>query len=41
MLRLYFAPLTRSIRVKWLLEELGLEHEIIPRQFNRTASYKG
>jgi glutathione S-transferase len=36
MLRLYFAPLTRSIRIKWLLEELGLEHEIIPRQFNRT-----
>ena len=41
MLRLYFAPLTRSIRIKWLLEELGLEHEIIPRQFNRTAPYAG
>jgi len=37
MLRLYFAPLTRSIRIKWLLEELGLEHEIVPRQFDRTA----
>jgi len=36
MLRLYFAPLTRSIRIKWLLEELGLAHEIIPRQFDRT-----
>jgi glutathione S-transferase len=41
MLRLYFAPLTRSIRIKWLLEELGLEHEIIPRQFNRTAPGAG
>jgi glutathione S-transferase len=41
MLRLYFAPLTRSIRIKWLLEELGLEHEIIPRQFDRAAAYSG
>ena len=41
MLRLFFAPLTRSIRIKWLLEELGLEHEIIPRQFDRTAPYVG
>jgi glutathione S-transferase len=41
MLRLYFAPLTRSIRVKWLLEELGLPHEIIPRQFDRAAPYAG
>lgn len=41
MLRLLFAPLTRSIRIKWLLEELGLPHEIIPRQFDRTAPYSG
>ena len=41
MLRLYFAPLTRSIRIKWLLEELGLEHEIIPRQFDRAAAGAG
>jgi glutathione S-transferase len=41
MLRLYFAPLTRAIRVKWLLEELGLPHEIIPRQFDRAAPYSG
>jgi glutathione S-transferase len=41
MLRLYFAPLTRSIRIKWLLEELGLEHELIPRQFDRTAPGAG
>jgi glutathione S-transferase len=41
MLRLYFAPLTRSIRIKWLLEELGLEHEIIPRRFDPAAPYVG
>jgi glutathione S-transferase len=41
MLRLYFAPLTRSIRIKWLLEELGLAHEIVPRQFDRAAPYTG
>ena len=41
MLRLFFAPLTRSIRIKWLLEELGLEHEIIVRQFDPAAPYVG
>jgi glutathione S-transferase len=41
MLRLYFAPLTRSIRIKWLLEELGIAHEIVPRQFDPTAPYTG
>jgi glutathione S-transferase len=41
MLRLLFAPLTRSIRIKWLLEELGLPHEIVPRQFDRAAPYAG
>lgn len=28
MLALYFAPRTRSVRVRWLLEELGLPHEL-------------
>jgi glutathione S-transferase len=41
MLRLFFAPLTRSIRIKWLLEELGLKHEIVPRQFNPAAAGSG
>jgi glutathione S-transferase len=41
MLQLYFAPLTRSIRIKWLLEELEVEHEIVLRQFDRAASYAG
>lgn len=35
MLRLHFAPLTRSIRIKWLLEELALPHEIVRVAFNR------
>jgi glutathione S-transferase len=41
MLRLFFAPLTRSIRIKWLLEELDLKHEIIPRRFDPAAPYVG
>jgi glutathione S-transferase len=28
VLKLYFAPLTRSVRVLWLLEELGLAYEL-------------
>ena len=28
MIRLYHVPLSRSARVRWLLEELGLEYEI-------------
>jgi glutathione S-transferase len=35
MLKLHFAPLTRSIRVRWLLEELGLEYELLRSEFNR------
>jgi glutathione S-transferase len=35
MLRLHFAPLTRSIRIKWLFEELGLPHEIVAVAYNR------
>ena len=41
MLQLYFAPLTRSIRIKWLLEELGLEHEIVMRAFDPAAQGTG
>ena len=29
MLRLYHAPRTRSVRIRWLLEELGLPHELV------------
>lgn len=35
MLKLHFAPLTRSIRIKWLLEELELPHEIVSVAYNR------
>ena len=28
MLRLYYAPRTRAVRVRWLLEELGLPYEL-------------
>jgi glutathione S-transferase len=28
MIRLYHAPFSRSVRVRWLLEELGLRHEL-------------
>lgn len=35
MLKLHFAPLTRSIRIRWLLEELELEYELVRSEFNR------
>jgi glutathione S-transferase len=28
MLKLYFAPRTRSVRIRWLLEELGIPHDL-------------
>ena len=34
MLTLYFAPRTRAVRVRWLLEELGLPHELKRVPFN-------
>lgn len=33
-LRVYHAPRTRSIRVRWLLEEMGLDYETVPVQFD-------
>jgi glutathione S-transferase len=33
MLKLYFAPRTRSVRVLWLLEELGLPYELVRVDF--------
>jgi Glutathione S-transferase len=35
MIRLYHAPRTRSVRVRWLLEELGLPHELVTREYQR------
>ena len=33
-LRLYHAPRTRSVRVRWLLEEMGLPYDVVPVQFD-------
>ncbi len=30
MIRLHYAPLSRALRIHWLLEEMGLEYEIVP-----------
>lgn len=35
MIRLYHAPRTRSVRVRWLLEELGLPYELVTREYQR------
>jgi glutathione S-transferase len=37
MLRLYYAPRTRSVRVRWLLEELGLPYELVRSEFKPSA----
>ena len=34
MIKLYFAPLTRSVRILWLLEELGLPYELERIEFS-------
>jgi glutathione S-transferase len=33
VLKLYHAPITRSIRIRWLLEELGLPYELATIEF--------
>ncbi|EDX83589.1 Glutathione S-transferase, N-terminal domain protein [Synechococcus sp. PCC 7335] len=33
MLKLYHNPMTRSLRILWLLEELGLDYRLIPVEF--------
>jgi glutathione S-transferase len=37
MIRLYHAPRTRSVRVVWLLEELGLPYELVVMPFTPEA----
>jgi glutathione S-transferase len=34
VIRIYHAPRTRSIRVIWLCEELGIPHEVVPIDFS-------
>ncbi len=38
MIKLYFAPRTRAVRVLWLLEELGLPYELIHTEFVPTKN---
>jgi glutathione S-transferase len=38
MLKLYAAPRTRSLRVAWLLEELGADYEVVLSEFRPTRS---
>ncbi len=44
MLKLYFAPRTRATRARWLLEEAGAPHELVPVDLaageNRTPAYR-
>ncbi|MFW6094516.1 MAG: glutathione S-transferase family protein [Pseudomonadota bacterium] len=37
-LKLYAAPRTRSLRVAWLLEELGVDYEVILAEFQPTQT---
>jgi len=37
VIKLYYAPRTRSIRVRWLLEELGLPHQLEVVEFRPPA----
>ncbi len=36
-MKLYFAPRTRSVRIAWLLEELGLPYELVRVEFENTT----
>jgi glutathione S-transferase len=38
VLKLYHAPLTRSVRIYWLLEELGLPYELVKTEFKPPGS---
>jgi len=37
MLKLYYAPLTRAVRVRWLLDELGIPYELERGTFEPTT----
>jgi glutathione S-transferase len=38
MLKLYYAPRTRSVRIRWLLEELGVAYELERVEFRPTPT---
>lgn len=37
MIKLHHSPLTRSVRVRWLLEELAVPYELAPIEFSRAV----
>jgi glutathione S-transferase len=39
MLKLYYAPRTRAVRVRWLLEELGLPYELARIEFRGGTNF--
>lgn len=41
MIRVHHATLTRSIRIVWLLEELGVEYELVPVSFSPAGTPGG
>jgi hypothetical protein len=38
MIKLHYAPKTRSLRILWLLEELGLPYELVRGEFEPTST---
>jgi glutathione S-transferase len=40
MMKLYGAPPTRALRVIWLLNELGLEYEMLPGDIQQGETKK-
>lgn len=38
MIKLHFAPFTRSIRIRWLFEELNVPYELVTKEYNRDGS---
>ena len=37
LIQLYHAPFSRSVRVRWLLEELSVPYEVVPVEFKRES----
>jgi len=37
MIKLFYAPRSRGVRVIWLLEEMGLPYEVVPAQLGKSS----